>query len=161
MKGRLRVSAAEGVRAAVLANAGIAIASEWMFAPEIADGTVKVVLTGLGIAADRSLGGIPGRANSDHQSTYIHSVRPRDDAPPVGNPAIAARIVRIEVSASLYVPFHVALFERHDDAEAVLAYDRPSSFLGQFEHTDLKEIGLILDAKIDAVAQRVRGDLAR
>ena len=44
LKGRLRVSAAEGVRAAVLANAGIAIASEWMFAPEIADGTAKVVL---------------------------------------------------------------------------------------------------------------------
>jgi DNA-binding transcriptional LysR family regulator len=44
LKGRLRVSAAEGVRAALLANAGIAITSEWMFAPEIADGTVKVVL---------------------------------------------------------------------------------------------------------------------
>jgi DNA-binding transcriptional LysR family regulator len=40
LKGRLRVSAAEGVRAAVLANAGIAIASEWMFAPEIKDGTI-------------------------------------------------------------------------------------------------------------------------
>jgi DNA-binding transcriptional LysR family regulator len=46
LKGRLRVSAAEGVRAAVLANAGIAIASEWMFAPEIKDGTVKIVLRG-------------------------------------------------------------------------------------------------------------------
>jgi DNA-binding transcriptional LysR family regulator len=44
LKGRLRVTAAEGVRAAVLANAGIAITSEWMFAPEIADGTVKAVL---------------------------------------------------------------------------------------------------------------------
>jgi DNA-binding transcriptional LysR family regulator len=44
LKGRLRVSAAEGVRAAVLANAGFAIASEWMFAPKIADATVKVVL---------------------------------------------------------------------------------------------------------------------
>ncbi len=44
LKGRLRVSAAEGVRAAVLANAGIAITSEWMFAPEIADATVEVVL---------------------------------------------------------------------------------------------------------------------
>jgi DNA-binding transcriptional LysR family regulator len=41
---RLRVSAAEGVRAAVLAHAGIAIASEWMFTPEIADGRVKAVL---------------------------------------------------------------------------------------------------------------------
>lgn len=44
LRGRLRVSAAEGVRAAVFANAGIAIASEWMFAPEIADGTVRVAL---------------------------------------------------------------------------------------------------------------------
>jgi DNA-binding transcriptional LysR family regulator len=44
LKGRLRVTAAEGLRAAVLANAGLAIVSEWMFAPEIADGTMKVVL---------------------------------------------------------------------------------------------------------------------
>ena len=44
LKGRLRVNAAEGLRAAVLANASLAITSEWMFAPEVADGTVKVVL---------------------------------------------------------------------------------------------------------------------
>ena len=44
LEGRLRVGAAEGVRAAVFAGAGIAIASEWMFAPEIANGTVKAVL---------------------------------------------------------------------------------------------------------------------
>jgi DNA-binding transcriptional LysR family regulator len=44
LKGRLRVTAAEGVRAAVLADAGIAVVSEWMFTPEIADGRVKAVL---------------------------------------------------------------------------------------------------------------------
>jgi len=44
VRGRLHVTAAEGVRAAVLADTGIAIASEWMFAPELADGTVKAVL---------------------------------------------------------------------------------------------------------------------
>jgi DNA-binding transcriptional LysR family regulator len=44
LHGQLQVSAAEGVRAAVFANAGIAITSEWMFAPEIVDGTVKAVL---------------------------------------------------------------------------------------------------------------------
>jgi DNA-binding transcriptional LysR family regulator len=44
LRGRLRISAAEGVRAAVFANAGIAITSEWMFAPEIADGTLRAVL---------------------------------------------------------------------------------------------------------------------
>jgi DNA-binding transcriptional LysR family regulator len=44
VKGRLHVTAAEGVRAAVLADAGLAIASEWMFAPELAAGTVRAVL---------------------------------------------------------------------------------------------------------------------
>lgn len=45
LQSRLRVSAAEGVRAAVLSGQGLAIASEWMFAPELADGSVKAVLT--------------------------------------------------------------------------------------------------------------------
>ena len=44
VKGRLRVTAAEGVRAAVLADAGLAIASGWMFAPELVAGTVRAVL---------------------------------------------------------------------------------------------------------------------
>ena len=44
LSGRLRVGAAEGVRAAVIAGLGFAIASEWMFAPEIARGTVRPVL---------------------------------------------------------------------------------------------------------------------
>jgi DNA-binding transcriptional LysR family regulator len=44
VSGRVRVNAAEGVRAAVLADMGVAIASEWMFAPEIASGAVKQVL---------------------------------------------------------------------------------------------------------------------
>jgi DNA-binding transcriptional LysR family regulator len=44
VRGRLRVSAAEGVRAAVLADMGLAVASDWMFAPELASGTVQRVL---------------------------------------------------------------------------------------------------------------------
>jgi DNA-binding transcriptional LysR family regulator len=42
--GRVRVSAAEGVREGVFAGLGLAIASEWMFAPELACGAVKSVL---------------------------------------------------------------------------------------------------------------------
>ncbi|MFJ3486498.1 LysR family transcriptional regulator [Pseudomonas sp. NPDC090202] len=42
--GRLKVSAAEGMRAAVKANLGLAMASEWMFAPELASGEVITVL---------------------------------------------------------------------------------------------------------------------
>lgn len=43
--GPLRVSAAEGVRAGVLAGMGLAIASAWMFSPELASGAVRPVLT--------------------------------------------------------------------------------------------------------------------
>jgi DNA-binding transcriptional LysR family regulator len=45
LSGRISVNAAEGVRTAVLAHMGLAVASEWMFTPELADGTVRAVLT--------------------------------------------------------------------------------------------------------------------
>lgn len=45
VQSRLRVTAAEGVRAAVLAHAGLAIASEWMFSPELRSGAVRSVLS--------------------------------------------------------------------------------------------------------------------
>jgi DNA-binding transcriptional LysR family regulator len=44
LSGPLRVSAAEAVRAAVLSGLGYAVASEWMFAPELATGAVRAVL---------------------------------------------------------------------------------------------------------------------
>jgi DNA-binding transcriptional LysR family regulator len=42
--GRLRVTAAEGLREAVFAHIGLAITSEWNFAPELAAGIVRPVL---------------------------------------------------------------------------------------------------------------------
>lgn len=42
--GHLRVNAAEGVRAAVCGGVGVAIVSEWMFAPELASGAVEQLL---------------------------------------------------------------------------------------------------------------------
>lgn len=45
ISGRLRVSAAEGLREAVLAHLGLTTASEWMFAPELANGAVREVMT--------------------------------------------------------------------------------------------------------------------
>lgn len=45
VSGRLRVSAGEGIREGVLAGLGFAIASEWLFAPELNSGAVQAVLT--------------------------------------------------------------------------------------------------------------------
>jgi DNA-binding transcriptional LysR family regulator len=44
VSGRMSVNAAEGVRAAVLADLGVTVASEWMFAPELRSGRVRSVL---------------------------------------------------------------------------------------------------------------------
>jgi DNA-binding transcriptional LysR family regulator len=44
LNGRVRVSAAEGVREGVLAGLGFAIASEWLFAPELKSGAVTPIL---------------------------------------------------------------------------------------------------------------------
>ncbi|MHC8343002.1 LysR family transcriptional regulator [Pseudomonas sp. RT6P73] len=46
ISGRLRVNAAEGLRAAVLAHQGLTLASEWMFAPELSSGAVREVMKG-------------------------------------------------------------------------------------------------------------------
>jgi len=42
--GRLRLTAAEGVREAVFSGLGLAVVSEWMFQPELKNGTVRAVL---------------------------------------------------------------------------------------------------------------------
>ena len=44
VSGRVNLSAAEGVRAAVLSDMGIAITSSWMFQPELSSGAVQRVL---------------------------------------------------------------------------------------------------------------------
>ncbi|MGY2283700.1 LysR family transcriptional regulator [Pseudomonas gingeri] len=44
LSGRVRVSAAEGVRTTVLSSYGLTLSSEWMFAPELASGEVVPVL---------------------------------------------------------------------------------------------------------------------
>ena len=44
MDARIVVSAAEGVRAAVIAGLGLAIATDWMFHPELVRGTVRKLL---------------------------------------------------------------------------------------------------------------------
>ena len=76
LKGRLRVTAAEGVRAAVLAGAGIAVGTEWMFTPEIADASVKEVLRDWELPGSAVWAVFPaGRAASTKARTFVSFVR--------------------------------------------------------------------------------------
>ena len=67
----------------------------------------------------------------------------------VGNPAIAARIVRIDERGALYVPFRVAVHAAPRRESATIAFDRPSSLLAGLGRPELDDIGRMLDRKID------------
>jgi len=58
---RLHISAAEGVRAAVLAGLGLAVASHWMFGPELQSGEVLPVLAGYDLDPVELWAVLPGR----------------------------------------------------------------------------------------------------
>ncbi|HVI54527.1 MAG TPA: LysR family transcriptional regulator [Luteibacter sp.] len=52
LKGRLRVDSREGMRDALLAQAGIAVVSEWDVAPELANGSLRPTLAGWKLPTD-------------------------------------------------------------------------------------------------------------
>lgn len=78
LKGRLHLSAAEGVRAAVLAHMGVTVASDWMFSQEIADGTVERLVSDWALP-DRDLwavfpGGRMATAKACQFAAFVESV---------------------------------------------------------------------------------------
>ena len=74
----------------------------------------------------------------------------------VGNPVIANKIISIDVRSSFYVPFRVCLYDSVTAGSAEISYDRPSSLLAGLEQPELKNIGLMLDQKIDGVVGALR-----
>jgi uncharacterized protein (DUF302 family) len=76
----------------------------------------------------------------------------------VGNPVIADKIIAIDIRASFYVPFRLALFD-NEEVGGVISYDRPSSFLATLSQPELKQFGALLDQKIDGVIKALRSKL--
>jgi uncharacterized protein (DUF302 family) len=72
----------------------------------------------------------------------------------VGNPAVAARIVRNDARGALYVPFRVAVFAGPRGEEATITFDRPSSLLAGLDGPELGDIGRMLDREIDNAVLR-------
>ena len=68
----------------------------------------------------------------------------------IGNPLTASKMTRHRLPAALYAPLRVVLFE-DEQGRGVLEYDKPSSFFGQYGDQRVTEVGLYLDAALEAV----------
>lgn len=65
VSGRVKISAAEGLRAAVLADMGLTVASDWMFAAELESGAVVRVLEAWSLPSIDLWAGFSRRPNDD------------------------------------------------------------------------------------------------
>jgi uncharacterized protein (DUF302 family) len=68
----------------------------------------------------------------------------------IGNPLTATKMTRYQLPAALYAPLRVALFA-DEQGRGVFEYDKPSSFFSQFGDDRVTEVGLHLDAALEAV----------
>jgi uncharacterized protein (DUF302 family) len=67
----------------------------------------------------------------------------------IGNPLTASKMTRYQLSAALYAPLRVVLFE-DEQGNGVFEYDKPSSFFGQYGDERVTEVGRYLDVALEA-----------
>ena len=68
----------------------------------------------------------------------------------IGNPLTASKMTRHQLSAALYAPLRVVLFE-DGQGRGIFEYDKPSSCFGQFGDERVTEVGRYLDATLEVV----------
>ena len=71
----------------------------------------------------------------------------------IGNPLTASKMTRDQLSAALYAPLRVALFE-DEQGKGVFEYDKPSSFFSQYGDERVSEVGRYLDAALEAALRK-------
>jgi hypothetical protein len=62
-------------------------------------------------------------------------------------------MTRYKLSAALYAPLRVVLFE-DERGKGVFEYDKPSSFFGQYGDERVTEVGRCLDAELEAALRK-------
>ncbi len=85
--------------------------------------------------------GVPGRAK-----LYI-----------LGNPLIAATMIRFSLGAALNVPVRALIVEDPATRRATLAYDLPSSLMARLRNNDVDAAASKLDEKLAALAELATG----
>ena len=71
----------------------------------------------------------------------------------IGNPLTASKMTRHQLSAALYAPLRVVLFE-DEQGKGVFEYDKPSSFFCQYGDERVTEVGRYLDVALEAALRK-------
>jgi uncharacterized protein (DUF302 family) len=74
----------------------------------------------------------------------------------IGNPLTASTMTRHRLSAALYAPLRIVLWE-DSDGHAVIEYDKPSSLFGQFGDAEVTEVGRYLDHALETALLTAAG----
>jgi uncharacterized protein (DUF302 family) len=69
----------------------------------------------------------------------------------VGNPLFAVEMTRHVISAGLYAPLRVLIYET-EDGKTCIEYDKPSSLFGQFGDERVSRMAATLDQKLQELA---------
>jgi len=71
----------------------------------------------------------------------------------IGNPQIALKMTVHNISAALYAPLTVLVYQV-DENHIRVEYDKPSSVFGQFKEPDIDAIATVLDVKLNNILFR-------
>ena len=71
----------------------------------------------------------------------------------IGNPLTASKMTRYRLSAALYAPLRVVLFE-DERGKGVFEYDKPSSLFGQYGDDRVTEVGRDLDVALETALRK-------
>src|SRR5262249_49032829 len=92
--------------------------------------------------------------NRDHGAPLQIVGRPRKALQyDVGNPHTASKMTRHRLSAGLYAPLCVILYE-DENGHTVFEYDKPSSLFGQFDDDAVTTVARGLDDALESAIRR-------
>src|SRR4029077_18362481 len=68
----------------------------------------------------------------------------------IGNPLTAIQMSQHDIRAALYAPLRVLVYEQ-GEGHTIVEHDQPSSQFGQFGLTDVTQVAMTLDVKLERV----------
>ena len=71
----------------------------------------------------------------------------------IGNPLIAKQMLEHNLGVGLYVPLRLFVYE-NQEGKTQIAYDKPSSLLGQFQNGKISAVAQMLDRKLEELATK-------